>query len=145
MKKMLAVCLFAVSLYAQAQTADTKPATPQPNWIKTYSPLGMGYIDTDGEVVLNPEYNELHPFGVLAPELAVVVQDDKMGLIDLNGTLIVPPMYDVITTAEGFNPNWLMVGEGHQFGFINFDGEEVVPVVYDEFVAPNNHAVNTED
>jgi WG containing repeat len=144
MKKMLAVCLFAVSLYAQAQTVETKPS-PQPKWIKTYSITGMGFIDMEGQVVLNPEYDEIYPFGELSPQLAVIVQDDKMGLIDFEGTIIVQPMYDVITSAQNFNPNWLMVGMDSEYGFIDFEGNEVVPIVYDEFVAPNNQAVNTEN
>ena len=140
MKKMLTLCLFAVSLYAQAQVTEQFTVTPQPKWIKTYVQQGMGYIDTNGSVVLNPEYDELHPFGELNPELAIIVQDDQMGLIDFDGIIVVAPKYDSITAATGFNPNWLMVSSGGQFGFIDLDGNEVVPLVYDEFVAPTKPA-----
>lgn len=133
MKKMLILCLFAVSLYAQAQ-AET--ATAQPNWIKTASQMGMGYIDTNGKVILNPEYEELRAFGEVAPKLAIIVQDGYMGLIDTNGRVVAQPKYDTITAAAEFNPNWLMVSSNGEFGFINLDGNEVVPVVYDGFVPP---------
>jgi hypothetical protein len=136
MKKMLTLCLFAVSLYAQAQITETKPADPQPNWIQTSSQMGIGYIDTNGTVILNPEYEELHPFGEVAPKLAIVVQDGNMGLIDANGRIIAKPKYQSITAAKEFNPNWLMVSIDEEFGFIDFEGNEVVPVLYDSFTLP---------
>lgn len=133
MKKMLVVCLFAVSLYTQAQT---KTATVQPNWIKTSTAMGMGYIDTNGNVILNPEYEELRPFGEVAPKLAIVIQEGYMGLIDANGSVVAKPKYQTITAAKEYNPNWLMVSIDGEFGFIDLDGNEVVPVVYDGFVPP---------
>lgn len=133
MKKMLAVLLFAVSLYTQAQT---KTVTVQPNWIQTSSPMGTGYIDTNGAVILNPEYEELRPFGEVAPKLAIVAQEGRVGLIDTNGRIVVKPKYHTITAAKEFNPNWLMVSIDSEFGFIDVEGNEVVPVVYNGFVPP---------
>ncbi|KOS06508.1 hypothetical protein AM493_11035 [Flavobacterium akiainvivens] len=144
MKKMLTACLFAVSLYMQAQTTESKPIVPQPNWIKTETQMGMGYIDTNGNVVLNPEYEELRPFGELSPGLAIIVQDGQMGLIDFEGTIIVAPQYDSITTGSDYNPNWLMVEQYEEYGFIDFHGNEVVPIAYDKFATPNNPA-NTQN
>lgn len=133
MKKMLAVCAFAVSLHTLAQT---KTITVQPNWIKTSTAMGMGYIDTNGHVILNPEYEELHQFGEVAPNLAIVVQEGYMGLIDYNGRIVAEPRYQSITAAKEFNPNWMMVSIDGKLGFIDFEGNEVVPVVYNGFVAP---------
>lgn len=135
MKKMLILCLFAVSLYTQAQTG-IKNDTPQPNWIKTSAAMGMGYIDTNGTVILNPEYEELRPFGEVAKNLAIVVRDSYMGLIDTTGTVIAEPKYDSIVAATDFNPKWLMVSRDGEFGFIDLDGNVVVPMVYDGFVPP---------
>jgi hypothetical protein len=137
MKKLFTLCLFAVSLYAQGQSVINEPAAfIQPEWIKTFSAEGMGYLDSDGEVVLNPVYEELHAFGELTAELAVIVQDGFSGLIDLNGNIIAEPKYSTITKADDFNPNWLMVSIGGEYGFIDMDGNVVVPIAYDEFVAP---------
>lgn len=135
MKKMLILYFFTVSLYAQVQT-NIQTDTHQPNWIRTSVPMGMGYIDTNGTVILNPEYEELRPFGEVAQNLAIVVQDSYMGLIDTTGTIIAEPKYDAIVTATDFNPKWLMVNRDGEFGFIDLDGNVVVPMVYDGFVPP---------
>ncbi|MFP5437318.1 MAG: WG repeat-containing protein [Bacteroidia bacterium] len=133
MKKMLVVYLFAVSLYTQAQT---ETITVQPNWIKTSTAMGMGYIDTNGNVILNPEYEQLRPFGEVGSKLAIIVQEGYMGLIDANGRIVAKPKYQSITVAKEFNPNWLMVSIDGEFGFIDFEGNEVVPVLYEGFVPP---------
>jgi hypothetical protein len=134
MKKMFTLCLFVVSLYAQAQTINHIDPVDQPKWIKTVSHEGMGYLNTNGDVVLNPVYEELHPFGELKPDVAVIVQDGKSGLINRKGEIIVAPDYDSITIADAFNVNWLMVSLDGEFGLINLNGEIVVPVVYDELI-----------
>jgi len=136
MKKMLTLCLFAVSLYAQAQTVTIEPATLQPDWITTYSDNGMGYLSKDGGVILEPVYEELHAFDVVKPGFAVIVQNGLSGLIDANGTIIAEPAYDAIANADAFNPNWLIVSIGGRYGFIDLEGNEVTPIVYDEFIAP---------
>lgn len=134
MKKMFTLCLFVVSLYTQAQTINHIDPVVQPKWIKTVSHEGIGYLNINGDVVLNPVYEELHPFGELKPEVAIIVQDGKTGLINRNGEIIVEPDYDSITNADAFNVNWLMVSLSGEYGFINLKGEIVVPVVYDELI-----------
>lgn len=134
MKKMLSLLLLVVSLYTQAQTINSTNDVTQPKWIKTVSHEGMGYLNADGDVVLNPVYEELHPFGELRPEIAIIVQDGKSGLINRNGEIIAGPDYDSITTADAFNKDWLMVSIDEEFGMINLQGKIVVPIVYDELI-----------
>lgn len=134
MKKMLTLCLFVVSLYIQGQTLNLLADAPQTKWIKTYSAEGMGYLDANGAVLLKPVYEELHQFGELKPEVALIVQEGKSGLIDINGNVIVEPSYDSITTADAFNANWFMISKDGLYGLIDLAGNIVVPVAYEELV-----------
>ncbi|MDO5769272.1 MAG: WG repeat-containing protein [Psychrobacter sp.] len=100
--------------------------------------LQQGFANTDGNVVIALEYDEINPFH---KGLAVVKKDGKFGMIDPLGNVIVPFEYDEIkNSSEGIISVGINVDEtvgGSQIvmthrGYLDGRGEVIVPLIYDD-------------
>lgn len=88
-----------------------------------------GYANKQGEVVINPDYEDTYPF---YGKIAAVSIDGKFGFIDLEGNVIVEPQYQaVVVSSEGL----CTVIKNGLVGFVDESGNEVIKC---QFTIPNN-------
>lgn len=86
----------------------------------------IGYIDTDGKVVINYQFkmsygdisNHLFSNG-----LALVFNGKSYGYIDKKGNYIINPQFDV---ATNFREGYAIIRQGDMQGYINKDGKIVI-------------------
>ena len=90
--------------------------------------FNFGYVDTNGNIVIQPEYFMAYDFSEgLA---AVANENDKHGFIDKNGNLVIPFMFehniDGTYLYQGFSNGLAAVCIDDKFGYINTDGDFVI-------------------
>jgi len=117
MKKIITICMFAVTLCLQGQVLESeiKVREQAPDWMRIYTESYVGYIDRNGQEIVPPIYNEIGEFGELHDGFALIVKDDLNGLIDREGNVIVEPKYESIQKADDYNKDWLMVSKDGLF------------------------------
>ena len=81
-----------------------------------------GYIDNNGEWILEPKYKIAYPF---YKGTAVVKQKDKFELLDKKGNRIIKQTFD---TIYNFKNDIAIVGDANKWGFINYRGQFIVPL-----------------
>ena len=79
-----------------------------------------GYIDSAGEIVIKPSFDDAWPF---SGGLARVIVRDKFGFIDASGESVIPPIYD---WAKDFS-NGLAPVEQKGYYFIDKDAWQAFP------------------
>ncbi|WP_161768763.1 WG repeat-containing protein, partial [Picosynechococcus sp. NKBG042902] len=57
----------------------------------------LGYINKEGMIVINPQFDQIRPF---SEGLAAVRVGDRWGYIDKEGTMVINPQFD---SAEPFS------------------------------------------
>lgn len=98
-----------------------------------------GYIKTNGEMLIPPEYSKITDFETIWREkkgVAQVEKEGKFGYVNHTGKVVVPAVYDKI--GEDF-PKVYAAGTGvcrveqdGKVGYINHAGEVVFPLKYEE-------------
>ena len=84
-----------------------------------------GFIDKNGNMVINPEYDKAELF---SEGLAAVALNGKWGYIDRAGRWVVKPQYEF---ADDFSEGFAGVVGNGKYGFINKQGELVIPARFD--------------
>ncbi len=84
-----------------------------------------GYIDTRGEIVIQPEFVDSQRF---SEGLAGVKIDDKWGYIDKTGNRVIPLQFD---RAGDFSEGLARVRIGTKIGYIDKTGNRVIPLQFD--------------
>lgn len=89
---------------------------------------GYGFVNTDGEVVVEAAYDQLHDYSY---GLAVVAQDGKYGMIDEEGQIVIPLAYDSLTdmTPDGA----AIAAKNGKFGLIDRANTQLTPFKYDDY------------
>ncbi|NLW02187.1 MAG: WG repeat-containing protein [Clostridiaceae bacterium] len=95
--------------------------------------LNFGYVDTNGDIVIEPEYYMAYDF---SEGLAVVAdENDKHGFIDTNGNLVIPFRFDHYIDGtyqyQGFSNGLAAVCIDGKFGYINKNGDFAIEPVFD--------------
>jgi hypothetical protein len=125
-------CFFLLTGVLLAQEKPRKPMNPKyPGYdyvgsfnnglAKVKKNKKWGYIDTTGNVVVQPMYNEVENF---SDGLARVRQGQKWGLIGKDGTLIIKPTFDWI--YEFIDGIAKVKIDGQEY-YMNTSGQRVVP------------------
>ncbi|MBE7052477.1 MAG: WG repeat-containing protein, partial [Ruminococcaceae bacterium] len=97
-----------------------------------------GYVDSFGNVVINPKYDALDKFD--ARGRARVISNNKIGIVDCGGRVLIPTAYDYL---DSFGETDVAVAQvGQKFGVINDKFEVVVPFEY-EYIYPFNNSNST--
>ncbi|MCX6296234.1 MAG: WG repeat-containing protein [Bacteroidetes bacterium] len=78
-----------------------------------------GFIDTTGNVIIPPKYNEVTNF---SGGLAKVRMGQKWGLVDTKGTVIIKPTFDAILDFVDGKAKVLLNGEEY---YMNREGQRV--------------------
>ena len=58
----------------------------------------FGFIDVNGNEVVQPKYDEISFYGVYQKGLALVQKDGLFGFIDVNGNEVVEPKHNQVPT-----------------------------------------------
>ncbi|WP_190679889.1 WG repeat-containing protein [Leptolyngbya sp. FACHB-671] len=87
----------------------------------------LGYMDTQGTIVIQPQFDEALPF---SEELAAVRVGERWGFIDRTGQLVIQPQFNYV--PEGFSDGLARVFTNNgEVGFINKTGQFVIqPQLY---------------
>ena len=112
--------------------------------------IKTGFIDADGKVLIQPQWDNLSEGVILGQIVAFneglcgVEKDGKFGYIDTTGNLVIPAQFD---TAGPFIEGLAAVKLGNQFGYIDKTGKYAINPQFDQ--AGNFHdglaAVHTDD
>ncbi len=135
MKKLMAVVLAlcaCVSLCMCSSLADDSES------------LGWGYIDRNGNVVIEPQFDYAYPFTAGRAKIFAGSLDDNgypdeglYGYIDETGKIVIPEIYQ---KASDFSENGLaVVCQNEKYGVIDTNGNTVIDFSYDYIEAFNNN------
>ena len=147
MKKMITICMFAVTLYLQGQETPATIAftdSGPSNWLKIQKDGYIGYIDNEGMEIIPPVYEEIGKPGEYQENWLMVIKDGYIGFVDLEGKVVVQPQYETIGKRGEYKENWYLVRKDGFYGFINTVGEEVVKPVYEEIELTKNNSLQPE-
>lgn len=96
------------------------------DWILFKLKDKVGWMDRDGKVVINPQFDDADLFG--NSDLAPVQMGEKYGFIDRTGTLKINPTFD---GALPFNGDLAVVLQDDKLGLISKEGKYIVNPTYD--------------
>ncbi len=93
-----------------------------------------GFADTDGNIVIQPQYRATSTFNEGLAVVAVDIDSNACfyGYIDTKGSFVIPAKYQY---ANYFLNGYAVVQDYERFGIIDRRGREVVPIKY-EFITP---------
>ncbi len=98
-----------------------------------------GLIDIKGNIILDPEYDDISDFGNNSFRLK---KDDFMGIMDDSGNLIAPFVYDLIAKPDAVVS---LVKRNDKIGILNLKGKVVLPIVYDKNLKLNDNIARYKD
>lgn len=101
------------------------------NWALISRNGKYGFLNEDGEIVVDPKYDGIHVFKAYKKDWALVMRAGNYGFINDFGEEVVPTIYEAIGPFGTFRDDWAMVKKEGKFGFINDYGEVVVQAKYD--------------
>ncbi len=84
----------------------------------------QGFIDKDGKIVINPQFDLASPF---IEGIAAVKMDKKFGFIDKTGKIIINPQFDEV---QIFGEGMAGVKQGELWGFIDKSGKFTINPQY---------------
>ena len=99
--------------------------------------IGMkwGYVNTDGEVVIQPQFDYAGDFGGFGAQVKV---KDQYGVIDRAGNVIIPFQYYKINVLSN---DVASVTDGKSWGLINRTGELIIPVEFISVAVPDSNFI----
>lgn len=119
----LSICL---NVFSQEKTDSIiKPTYPR-NWTLVEKHNKQGFIDSDGNIIVEPKYDYISPFGEYQENWALVQRHNKFGFIDNNGCEVVKPKYSNIEQFNKYKKGWALVEKRGKLGFIDIEGNEIL-------------------
>jgi hypothetical protein len=97
-----------------------------PAQVKGLEGRNWGYINSEGELVIRPQYD--YAAGFQANGLAIVSSGNYSGVIDSTGKYVIEPKYD---TIAGFSEGRAAVSDGEGFRVIDESGKILTAKAYD--------------
>lgn len=90
-----------------------------------------GYINTSGEVKINPQFEDVRDFseGLAAVKKSEKNESGKWGFVDDEGTLVINPQF---SNVGDFNEGLCLVSDGKKYGYINKEGKYAINPQFDE-------------
>jgi hypothetical protein len=118
-----------------AELIDEEPATDETSYILPYAYAGKwGYKTTDGEIVLQPVFDDARAFQRGRAFVGVLVNGTmKYGLIDRVGEYILEPKWEAV--GDDYTEGPVPVKYEGLWGYMGEDGELMVDCVYTEAYA----------
>lgn len=94
-----------------------------------------GFVNTAGEVVIEPQFDSVWPFSDGMARVAVRDENGKQlhGYIDTKGNILIAPQYHSIGLFSSGLALVMREGEDgtKRYGYINTAGEEVIPLTFE--------------
>lgn len=100
-----------------------------------------GLIDFNGNVIVEPEYEEIDSFNY-KEGLLLVKNNGKYGVINIDGEEVIKTKYDYIESdgyyeqSSGYKKVGFIVGENnnnsYKLGYINYKGEKILDIKYNQ-------------
>jgi len=95
--------------------------------------LNFGYVNTSGNIVIQPEYFMAYDFS--GGYAVVANENDKHGFIDKTGKLVIPFLFDHNSEGtylyQGFSEGLAAVCKDGKFGYIDEKGSFIIEPVFD--------------
>lgn len=102
---------------------------------------GTGAMNAEGDIILQPEYDSVHPENDDRNAIIVVVRGDKWGVCDYEGNMLIDCLYTKLFRAYS---NFLIAKQGTRYGVIDLHGKVQIPFVYDYISAYYKESTITE-
>jgi hypothetical protein len=112
-----------------------------PIWVKCGDKCG--FVDMDGNIVIQPKYEHTLPFTVIGEKqvLAAVALNGAVGFINQSGENVIPFIYDVDFDNRynyAFYGGFANVRHGGKWGVIDVENNIVINFLYDGFIENRN-------
>ena len=101
-----------------------------------------GYIDNEGNKILDTNYNDLYRINYEGETYLVCAENGKYGLFNKNKNII-PNEYQAITYIEG--DNLCLVQKGKKYGIITLEGSMILQVRYNQIDINEDYIYTTDE
>lgn len=101
-----------------------------------------GYIDNEGNKILDTNYNDLYRINYEGETYLVCAENGKYGLFNKNKNII-PNEYQAITYIEG--DNLCLVQKGKKYGIITLEGSMILQVRYNQIDINGDYIYTTDE
>lgn len=101
-----------------------------------------GYIDNEGNKILDTNYNDLYRINYEGETYLVCAENGKYGLFNKNKNII-PNEYQAITYIEG--DNLCLVQKGKKHGIITLEGSMILQVRYNQIDINGDYIYTTDE
>lgn len=146
---ILVIVMVIVSIVNVIKNGKDKNKVKSYSYYTAYENGKFGVINSDGEIVINPEYSEI----IAIPNKDVPIFVCTYDVNDQDGTYKTKVInqkneeifknYDKVETIDNFDSkqniwyedNVLRVQKDGKYGLINFDGKEILACDYEEIIA----------
>ena len=103
------------------------------DWTTVISKDGLiGFINSEGEEVVEPAYTSVGEFGEYKEDWAMVTEEGFMGFINSQGEEVVEPAYTYVGEFGEYKEDWAAVTKEGVMGFIDSEGDEVIKPKYSD-------------
>lgn len=93
----------------------------------------FGYVDTTGQVVVDPQYDFAENF---VNEVGIVQRNNKWGLVNAESAVLIPCKFDRLDFLENTDNQIIRISNNNEkLGMIDTSGQVVVDLKYDEIGA----------
>ena len=101
-----------------------------------------GYIDSEGNKILDTNYNDLYRINYEGETYLICAENGKYGLFNKNKNII-PNEYQAITYIEG--DNLCLVQKGKKHGIITLEGSMILQVRYNQIDINGDYIYTTDE
>ena len=101
-----------------------------------------GYIDNEGNKILDTNYNDLYRINYEGETYLVCAENGKYGLFNKDKNII-PNEYQAITYIEG--DNLCLVQKGKKYGIITLEGSMILQVRYNQIDINGDYIYTTDE
>jgi hypothetical protein len=122
------ILIFFFSCDRQIDADDDTPVNQKPLFIIGVFPGEIGYIDSDGKIVIPKKYKHGGGDGEFHEGLVDIKgENGKEGYIDIFGKIVIEPIYD---RAKAFSGGLAAVEKNGKEGYIDKKGNAVIDLKY---------------
>ena len=101
-----------------------------------------GYIDSEGNKILDTNYNDLYRINYEGETYLICAENGKYGLFNKDKNII-PNEYQAITYIEG--DNLCLVQKGKKYGIITLEGSMILQVRYNQIDINGDYIYTTDE
>lgn len=123
MKKIITICMFAVTLYLHGQEEKQNETS---GLMRVYRDGYVGYVDENGKEVITPIYENIVDAGNISKTWVLVGKNGLLGIVDHNGVEILPPEYEMIGQISQYPEGWFITCKNGHYNYVDSNGRETL-------------------